>query len=467
MVLSRIVRRPVSAALAGLLMVSATAVLTAPPAAALSRPTIMHNAAVWVSHRPYTIGIAVLDTRTGQFYGAGAYRATFASESVVKVFIAARLLVSGRMTGSIRARAYKMITQSDDAIASSLYGMVGGDGLITWVKRHYHEPDLGSPPRRRNWWGNTHIRPDGLVRLYAKLERDPRVGPWLLHAMHHATRYGSDGTYQFFGIASATRGAAIKQGWGADYDDWWHSADFNTTGFVNGDRYAIAILARGPSWTYGGPISSMLTAAARMLLPQGAFPAPSPQVTGLSVRRGSTAGGTTVIVSGTDLTRLRAVLFGGVRARSVTALSPSRLRVIAPPHTTGTVAVEIRTDHGYSPDGPADRFAYLAPPAVARLSATSGPTAGGNTVTVTGSGFTDVTRVRFGDRSATAVRVQSATTLQVRVPAHAAGAVHVTVTTPYGTSPSTAADTYTYVAPPPSSGARRPHRGTTGRHRRG
>jgi hypothetical protein len=41
--------------------------------------------------------------------------------------------------------------------------------------------------------------------------------------------------------------AAIKQGWGQDDDDWTASSDFNSTGFVNGDRYAVAILLTGPS----------------------------------------------------------------------------------------------------------------------------------------------------------------------------------------------------------------------------
>ena len=83
--------------------------------------------------------------------------------------------------------------------------------------------------------------------------------------MHNATVHGSDGTFQFFGIPSATTGAAIKQGWGADNPSGM--PDFNSTGFVNGDRYAAAILTQGPG--YGTPIANMLTSEARILMPGG------------------------------------------------------------------------------------------------------------------------------------------------------------------------------------------------------
>ena len=56
--------------------------------------------------------------------------------------------------------------------------------------------------------------------------------------------YGADGTYQFFGMPSATTGAAIKQGWGDDGDDS-PNADFNSTGYVDGGNYAVAILTDG------------------------------------------------------------------------------------------------------------------------------------------------------------------------------------------------------------------------------
>lgn len=438
-------RRAVALVLATLLVVP-VAVVFGTPAQAARRSTVMASAATYARTQGYHVGIAVLDTKTGQFYGSGDYAGAFASESVVKVFIATRLLIAGRMHGRTSRLAYKMITQSDDGIASSLYGGVGGDGLIAWVKGYFHVPGLGYRPSRSNWWGNTHIRPKGLVRLYARLEANRRVGPWLLNAMHHATHYGSDGAYQFFGLPSATHGAAIKQGWGDDFDDWSASADFNTTGFVDNDRYAVAILARGPISTYGSKIAAMLTRTARRLLPHGTFPAPRPTITALSRHTGRASGGTTVTVFGTDLFGLRRVYFGRTPALTLQRISTTRLRAVAPAHLPGTVRVRITTGHGSTTAVTTDRFSYVAPPTVTSVNPRSGPSAGGQTVTITGSGFTAGSRVLFGSKAAVAA-TPSGTSLRVKVPPHHAGTVDVRVVTAYGESAVGTGDRYVYLAP--------------------
>jgi IPT/TIG domain len=429
-----------------------TAVVTAAPAGAQTRGSAVSTGAHYAQSRGYYVGIAVLDTKTGAFFGSGHYQSFFASESVVKVFIATRLLVSGRMHGSTASRAFKMITQSDDTIASSFYNTVGGDSLINWVKQRYHVPSLGTPPHRANWWGNTHIRPGGLVRLYAKLKRDPKVGPWLLHAMHHATQYGSDGTYQFFGLPSATSGAAIKQGWGADFDDWFNSADFNTTGFVNHDRYAVAILARGPISTYGSAIGGLLTQVARRVLPGGVFPDPLPRLTSVSRRSGRTAGGGGVLLRGTDFTGTRRVLFGGVPAH-FSVLSPGRIRAVSPRHGAGTVAIRVVTSHGNSAVVRAGTFSYVAPPTVRAVTPNQGQVAGNQQITVVGSNFTHVTGVSFGTVAGRGVRVLSPSKLTVTAPAaKSAGGVHLRVQTAYGRSRPVSADVYHYLPVPVITG---------------
>jgi hypothetical protein len=236
------------------------------PAGAASVDVAVNQAQAYAANAGYQSGIAVLDTKTGQYWGDGLDRSYFASESVMKAFIAARLLVTGQMTGTVAAVAYKMITQSDDASANALYGRAGGASLINWVKSYFDIASLGYAPNSPGHWGNTHISARGMVYFYARAKANPKVGPWLLNAMHHATTYGSDGQYQYFGIASATHGFGIKQGWGQDNDDG-SSSQFNSTGFVQGDRYTVAILTRGSAGSYGAPISSMLTQEARILLP--------------------------------------------------------------------------------------------------------------------------------------------------------------------------------------------------------
>lgn len=245
----------------------------------------------------YRTGVAVLDLRTGGYAGGGDDTAPFASESVAKVLIATELLASGQMTGATEATAYEMITQSDDDAANALYGLAGGDDVINLVAARYDIPFLGTPPELSGWWGNTEITAKGMVYLYAAIARDPKVGPWLMNAMAHATKYGADGTYQYFGIPSATTGAAIKQGWGADGDDS-PNAVFNSTGYVEANRYAVAILTDGSPWTYGDAISSVVTQQARALMPGGQIDNPAdhnPVLSPVTV----TATGNTVQLTGT------------------------------------------------------------------------------------------------------------------------------------------------------------------------
>ncbi|GGZ71915.1 hypothetical protein GCM10010371_34510 [Streptomyces subrutilus] len=85
-------------------------------------------------------------------------------------------------------------------------------------------------------------------------------------------------------------------------------------------------------------------------------------------------------------------------------------------------------------------------PTVTSVTPNSGPVAGGDLVTITGTDLTGST-VDFGGVPATGVTC-TATSCTVSTPAHAAGTVDVRVTTPGGTSPVTAADQYTYLPPP-------------------
>jgi len=91
-----------------------------------------------------------------------------------------------------------------------------------------------------------------------------------------------------------------------------------------------------------------------------------------------------------------------------------------------------------------------AAPTVSAVSPSSGPAAGGTSVTITGTGFllADPTgAVKFGANTAT-YTINSDTQIAATAPAGASGLVDVTVTTTGGTSAISAADRYTYVAAP-------------------
>ncbi len=94
------------------------------------------------------------------------------------------------------------------------------------------------------------------------------------------------------------------------------------------------------------------------------------------------------------------------------------------------------------------RFTAAPPlPAVTEVSPASGTTAGGTHVTIIGTNLEAASAVHFGAASAT-IKTNTATELTAESPAHAAGQVDVTVTTPAGTSATSEADHYTYVAVP-------------------
>ncbi len=73
-------------------------------------------------------------------------------------------------------------------------------------------------------------------------------------------------------------------------------------------------------------------------------------------------------------------------------------------------------------------------------------------VTVTGCGFTGATATDFGFYMANGWSINSDTQITARVPWGPAGAVDVTVTTPFGTSPIQSGDQFTYVTPGPCTG---------------
>src|ERR1700743_551479 len=83
-----------------------------------------------------------------------------------------------------------------------------------------------------------------------------------------------------------------------------------------------------------------------------------------------------------------------------------------------------------------------AAPAVASISPSSGPVAGGTSVTLTGTGLTGATGVTVGGVAATGLQVASDTSLTFTTPASAAAPAAVVVTTPAGVSGS--ATTFTF-----------------------
>ncbi len=170
----------------------------------------------------------------------------------------------------------------------------------------------------------------------------------------------------------------------------------------------------------------------------------TPAVGGVSPSSGPTAGGTTVTVSGSNLSGATTVLFGTAKGKTVSVnAGGTQLTVKSPAGTAGaTVDIRVKTSAGESPAVTADHFTYG--PVITSLSRTTGPVAGGTKVTITGAGFLTVQHVKFGTTTATSYTVNSATSITATAPAHVAGTVGISVTTAAGTTPTTSADQYKY-----------------------
>ena len=175
------------------------------------------------------------------------------------------------------------------------------------------------------------------------------------------------------------------------------------------------------------------------------YAAPRPTVTKISPTSGSKAGGALVTVTGTGFTGATAVRFGTSAGTSRTVVSATKITIISPAHATGVVNVTVTTPGGTSAIVAGDKFTYDNSPTVTALSPDHGPAFGVTTVSITGTGFTGATAVRFGTTAGTSLTVNSSTQITIKSPARAGGTVDVRVTTPNGTSAISPADRFTYM----------------------
>ena len=162
---------------------------------------------------------------------------------------------------------------------------------------------------------------------------------------------------------------------------------------------------------------------------------------------GPTAGGNTVTINGTGFVSGAGVKFGAAASATVTFVSATQLKAVAPAHAVGTVDVTVTTPGGTSAIVAADHYTYDVKPTVSSLNPVAGAIAGGNTLTINGTGFVLGAGVKFGATASATVTFVSVTQLKAVAPAHAAGTVDVTVTTSGGTSAIVAGDHYAYGPP--------------------
>jgi len=173
---------------------------------------------------------------------------------------------------------------------------------------------------------------------------------------------------------------------------------------------------------------------------------PAPVVKKVSPTSGAAAGGTTVTITGTSFTGATAIMFGSVSAIEFTVNSATSITAVTLPEASGTVDVTVTAPGGTSKAVAADRFKFV--PTVTGVSPDTGSTAGGSSVTVTGSGFAlgaTATSIKFGATKAKIVECTSSTECTAVAPKHSAASVDVIVTVNKATSvKNPPADQFTY-----------------------
>jgi hypothetical protein len=173
-------------------------------------------------------------------------------------------------------------------------------------------------------------------------------------------------------------------------------------------------------------------------------PPPAPTVATVSPSSGPTTGGTTVNITGTNLTGATSVMFGSTAATAFTVNQDGSITATSPASQGGAVNVTVTTAGGTSATNSGDQYTYVAPPpTVVIVNPNSGPA--GTPVTVSGTNFTGVTEVDFGSGNKASFTVNNSTTLTATAPA-GTGTVDVTVTTATGTSKTLTDDQFTFAA---------------------
>ena len=181
---------------------------------------------------------------------------------------------------------------------------------------------------------------------------------------------------------------------------------------------------------------------------------PRPVVNGLNPIIGTTAGSTSVLISGTGFTGATAVQFGTETA-AFTPLTDIAISATTPAGAAGTVTVYVTTPTGGT-NLTSTLYTYLSPPSVNFTSPDSGPLdtadTGDNypvTIVLTNPVANTVSGVLFGTapvRRFTFVGGNNYQLLVLPPVATSQGQVTVFATNPAGTGPTTG--TYMYKAPP-------------------
>ena len=183
------------------------------------------------------------------------------------------------------------------------------------------------------------------------------------------------------------------------------------------------------------------------------YQVPPPTITSVSPSSGKLSAGTLITITGTRLTGTNSIKFGSTAASaiagtSISVISSTQVRVKTPAGSAGVKNIYLTATSGSTTRS--NGFTYVAAPTITSFNPPSGTSAGGTTVTITGTNLANASAVRFGSTAGT-VTANTATSITVKSPAGAVSSagVALTVITPGGTSPASTTK-FRYVVAPAS-----------------
>ncbi|WP_374688578.1 IPT/TIG domain-containing protein, partial [Promineifilum sp.] len=205
---------------------------------------------------------------------------------------------------------------------------------------------------------------------------------------------------------------------------------------------ATQITAAVPTSATTGPIAVTTPGGTATSSTNFTVTIPAPTITGFTPASGPV--GTSVAISGTNLTGATSVKFNGVSQPTFTVNAGGTQITAAVPAgaTTGKITV---TTPGGTATSATDFTVTIPAPTITSFTPTSGPV--GTSVTINGTNLTGATAVTFNGTAASSFTVVSATKVTATVPAGATTG-KIAVTTPGGTATSAANFTVTVAAPP-------------------
>lgn len=170
----------------------------------------------------------------------------------------------------------------------------------------------------------------------------------------------------------------------------------------------------------------------------------SAKITSVSPDYGDVAGGATITITGSSMDMVNTVTIGS--SCTIVSQSSTSLTCTLAAGSAGETDVVI-VDSKSNLDTLTDGFTYLDQPTVTSVTPAGGDVAGGNSVTITGTGFFQSTNVEFGSgNQCTNIVVVDSTTITCDVPAVGASTVDVIVTN-IDTQQGTGSSLYTYKTP--------------------